>query len=243
VAARIGARPLLRGLELLAERARLDLAPRPRRAATGGRRGARADPARASRGPRPPRQGTDEPPDRRRLVISVKTVGIHVSQILCKPDVPTRVKAARSRTGSPRIGPRPPGSPLSKVRDCFAHERASRDRRGRRRLGRAASARRRAIGARPAPASVTRRQRRADCPYPCVSTLASACGVGAAALLLSPAWSSAALASERNRGCVPSRSSPCSGARLTSWSAPLGRRALTSTSGSERVGGVAEVDG
>jgi hypothetical protein len=50
-------------------------------------------------------------------------------------------------------------------------------------------------------------------------------------------------ASERNRGYVPSRSSPCSGARLRSWSAPLGRRALTSISGSERVGSVAEVDG
>jgi len=37
------------------------------------------------------------------------------------------------------------------------------------RLGRAASVRRRAIGARPAPASVTRQQRRADCPFPCVS--------------------------------------------------------------------------
>jgi hypothetical protein len=50
-------------------------------------------------------------------------------------------------------------------------------------LGRARSLRRRTIGARPAPASVKRQQRRADCPYPCVSTLASSCGVGAAALL------------------------------------------------------------
>jgi DNA-binding CsgD family transcriptional regulator len=51
------------------------------------------------------------------LVICVKTVGIPVSQILCKPDVPARVEAARSRTGSPRIGPtRPPGSPLRHAR-------------------------------------------------------------------------------------------------------------------------------
>jgi hypothetical protein len=91
VAARIGARPLLRELELLAERARLDLAPDPGGRRRGGRRSARAEPARA-RGPRPPRQGPDEPPDRRRGSSSAS-----------RPSGSTFRKSRASRTSPPAL--------------------------------------------------------------------------------------------------------------------------------------------
>ena len=96
VAARIGAQPLLHELELLAERARLDLdAPEA--------------------GPHHAKQGLEEPlgltPREAEvltlvargytnreiaatLVISVKTAGVHVSHILRKLDAPNRVEAA-----------------------------------------------------------------------------------------------------------------------------------------------------
>ena len=67
VAARIGARPLLRELELLAQRARLDLAPPPAafpEAEARPRGNPRPDPARGA-GPEPPRPRLHQPRDRR----------------------------------------------------------------------------------------------------------------------------------------------------------------------------------
>jgi DNA-binding CsgD family transcriptional regulator len=94
VAARVGARPLLREIELLAQRARLDPTPP-------------ADPATATHPLHTlgltPREAevlvllADGRTNREiaaELVISVKTVGVHVSHILRKLDAPTRIEAA-----------------------------------------------------------------------------------------------------------------------------------------------------
>jgi DNA-binding CsgD family transcriptional regulator len=95
VAAPIGARPLLRELELLAERARLELVPPEERP---GERHAIEEQlgltpreaevlALVARG-LTNREIADE------LVISVKTAGVHVSHILRKLDAPNRLEAA-----------------------------------------------------------------------------------------------------------------------------------------------------
>jgi DNA-binding CsgD family transcriptional regulator/tetratricopeptide (TPR) repeat protein len=96
VAARIGAAPLLRELELLAQRARLDLAP-PIAESHGGRR----DPEeilgltpREAEVLRLVARGYTNREIAATLVISVKTAGVHVSHILGKLDAPNRVEAA-----------------------------------------------------------------------------------------------------------------------------------------------------
>jgi hypothetical protein len=71
--------------------------------------------------------------------------------------------------------------PAPALRDTTRPRRRPR----RTRLGRGASARRRAIGAARAPASVVTQQRRADCPYPCTSALRSTSGKPAGVLPLS----------------------------------------------------------
>jgi DNA-binding CsgD family transcriptional regulator/tetratricopeptide (TPR) repeat protein len=90
-ASRIGARPLLRELSLLAERARLDLTPPPPIAAketfldlTPRETEVLTLVARGLTN----REIADE------LVISVKTAGVHVSHILRKLDAPNRLEAA-----------------------------------------------------------------------------------------------------------------------------------------------------
>jgi DNA-binding CsgD family transcriptional regulator/tetratricopeptide (TPR) repeat protein len=94
VAARIGANPLLRELELLAERARLDLAPpeaaSPRRGleATLGLTPREAEVLTLVARGYTNREIADA------LVISVKTASVHVSHILRKLDVPNRREAA-----------------------------------------------------------------------------------------------------------------------------------------------------
>jgi DNA-binding CsgD family transcriptional regulator/tetratricopeptide (TPR) repeat protein len=91
VTVRLGAAPLRRELELLAERARLDLAPPAAPAAAGDDLGLT------------PRErevldliarGLTNREIAGELVISTKTAAIHVSHILRKLDVPTRVEAA-----------------------------------------------------------------------------------------------------------------------------------------------------
>jgi DNA-binding CsgD family transcriptional regulator/SAM-dependent methyltransferase len=104
VAARIGAKPLLREIELLAQRARLDLAP-PQAAFPTGRDGPEEilglTPREAqvldllARGYTNREIAAD-------LVISVKTAGVHVSHILRKPGRPTGSRRLRSPTASPR---------------------------------------------------------------------------------------------------------------------------------------------
>ena len=95
VATRVGAEPLLRELELLAQRARLDLArpsrDRPREA--GLERAPRPHAAR-SRRPTLVARGYTNPEIAATLVISVKTASVHVSNILRKLDAPTGVEAA-----------------------------------------------------------------------------------------------------------------------------------------------------
>ena len=94
VAARIGANPLLRELELLAERARLDLAPpeaaSPRRGleATLGLTPREAEVLTLVARGYTNREIADA------LVISVKTASVHVSHILRKLDAPNRREAA-----------------------------------------------------------------------------------------------------------------------------------------------------
>jgi DNA-binding NarL/FixJ family response regulator len=91
VATRLGARPLLREIEMLAQRARLDLAP----------------PAAPSREPRPLgltsreaevlsllARGYTDREIAAALVISVKTASVHVSHILRKLGAPNRREAA-----------------------------------------------------------------------------------------------------------------------------------------------------
>ena len=108
IAARIGARPLLRELELLAQRARLDLAPPPPLFPE------------QKHGPEEilgltPREaqvlnllarGYTNREIAAALVISVKTVSVHVSHILRKLGAPTRLEAAATIS---RLAPPPSG--------------------------------------------------------------------------------------------------------------------------------------
>jgi predicted ATPase/DNA-binding CsgD family transcriptional regulator len=96
VAARIGARPLLRDLELLAERARLDLAP-PETASPDGRESLEET---LGLTPREAEvlalvaRGYTNREIAATLVISVRTAGVHVSHILRKLGAPNRLEAA-----------------------------------------------------------------------------------------------------------------------------------------------------
>ena len=96
VAARLGARPLLRELELLAERARLD--PTPLDAGPPEARQSMQEVLGLT-----PREaevltlvarGLTNREIAATLVISVKTAGVHVSHILRKLDAPNRLEAA-----------------------------------------------------------------------------------------------------------------------------------------------------
>jgi DNA-binding CsgD family transcriptional regulator/tetratricopeptide (TPR) repeat protein len=96
VAARLGARPLLRELELLAERARLEVAPPPT-ASPGGQ-----DSLEGLHGLTPREaevlalvaRGYTNREIAAELVISVRTAGVHVSHILRKLGAPNRLEAA-----------------------------------------------------------------------------------------------------------------------------------------------------
>jgi DNA-binding CsgD family transcriptional regulator/tetratricopeptide (TPR) repeat protein len=96
VAARIGAKPLVRELELLAQRARLDLAP-PDAESSDRRRGLEAS---LGLTPREAEvlslvaRGYTNREIAATLVISVKTASVHVSHILRKLDAPNRLEAA-----------------------------------------------------------------------------------------------------------------------------------------------------
>ncbi len=96
VAVRIGARPLAAELELLAQRARLDLAP----AVAGPPAGKRALEEVLGLTPREAdvlalvARGYTNREIATTLVISVKTAGVHVSHILRKLDAPNRLEAA-----------------------------------------------------------------------------------------------------------------------------------------------------
>jgi DNA-binding CsgD family transcriptional regulator len=96
VAARMRARPLMRELELLAERARLDLVP-PGEHPTGAGRGLEHE---LGLTPREAEvltlvaRGYTNREIAGALVISVKTASVHVSHILSKLDAPNRVEAA-----------------------------------------------------------------------------------------------------------------------------------------------------
>jgi DNA-binding CsgD family transcriptional regulator/tetratricopeptide (TPR) repeat protein len=96
VAARIGAKPLLRELELLAERARLELAPPE----TGSPDGRSALEETLGLTPREAEvlalvaRGLTNREIASELVISVKTASVHVSHILRKLDAPNRLEAA-----------------------------------------------------------------------------------------------------------------------------------------------------
>jgi DNA-binding CsgD family transcriptional regulator len=93
VATRLGAAPLQREVELLAERARLDLAP-PETEATDASPDTLGLTAREREVLELVARGLTNREIADTLVISVKTVGIHVSNILRKLGVPTRVEAA-----------------------------------------------------------------------------------------------------------------------------------------------------
>ena len=96
VAARIGAQPLAAELELLAQRARLDLAPPP----VGAPGAKRALEELLGLTPREAdvlalvARGYTNREIASTLVISVKTAGVHVSHILRKLDAPNRLEAA-----------------------------------------------------------------------------------------------------------------------------------------------------
>ena len=96
VAARIGARPLLRELELLAQRARLDPAP-PQPAFPKEKHGPAEIlglTAREAEVLNLLARGYTNREIAAALVISVKTVSVHVSHILRKLGVPNRLEAA-----------------------------------------------------------------------------------------------------------------------------------------------------
>ena len=109
VAARIGARPLLRELELLAQRARLDPAP-PQAASSAGKQGPEEIlglTAREAEVLKLVARGYTNREIAATLVISVKTVSVHVSHILRKLGAPNRLEAAAI---AHRLAP-PPGQP------------------------------------------------------------------------------------------------------------------------------------
>jgi DNA-binding CsgD family transcriptional regulator len=96
VAARIGAKPLLRELDLLAQRARLDLAP-PEAADSNVEQGleqALGLTPREAEVLRLVARGYTNREIAAALVISVKTASVHVSHILRKLDAPNRLEAA-----------------------------------------------------------------------------------------------------------------------------------------------------
>jgi DNA-binding CsgD family transcriptional regulator/tetratricopeptide (TPR) repeat protein len=110
VAARIGAKPLIRELELLAQRARLDLAP-PEAVCSKGKQGPEEF---LGLTPREAEvlnlvaHGYTNREIATTLVISVKTVSVHVSHILRKLGAPNRLEAAAI---AHRLGPPPVGQP------------------------------------------------------------------------------------------------------------------------------------
>jgi DNA-binding CsgD family transcriptional regulator/tetratricopeptide (TPR) repeat protein len=109
VAARIGARPLLRELELLAQRARLDPTP-PQAASSAGKQGPEEIlglTAREAEVLKLVARGYTNREIAATLVISVKTVSVHVSRILRKLGAPNRLEAAAI---AHRLAP-PPGQP------------------------------------------------------------------------------------------------------------------------------------
>ena len=96
VAVRLGARPLLRELEFLADRARLDLASQVA-VAREGRRGledALGLTAREAEVLTLVARGYTNREIAGTLVITVKTASVHVSHILRKLDAPNRLEAA-----------------------------------------------------------------------------------------------------------------------------------------------------
>lgn len=108
IAARIGARPLLRELELLAQRARLDLTPPPApfpREKHGSEEILGLTPREAQVLNLLARGYTNRE-IAAALVISVKTVSVHVSHILRKLGAPNRLEAAATIS---RLAPPPSG--------------------------------------------------------------------------------------------------------------------------------------
>ena len=96
VAARIGAKPLLQELELLAQRARLDLAP-PQLASPAGKHGPKEILGLTSREAEVLTllaRGYTNREIAATLVISIKTASVHVSHILRKLGAPNRLEAA-----------------------------------------------------------------------------------------------------------------------------------------------------
>jgi DNA-binding CsgD family transcriptional regulator/tetratricopeptide (TPR) repeat protein len=94
VARRLGARPLLRELELLAERARLDPAPVPDRPPPDGLAEQLGLTAREAEVLALVARGLTNREIAAELVISAKTASVHVSHILHKLDAPNRREAA-----------------------------------------------------------------------------------------------------------------------------------------------------
>jgi DNA-binding CsgD family transcriptional regulator/tetratricopeptide (TPR) repeat protein len=110
IAARIGASPLLRELELLAQRARLDPAP-PQAASPMAKQGAEEIPgltAREAEVLKLVARGYTNREIAATLVISVKTASVHVSHILRKLGAPNRLEAAAI---AHRLAPPPAGPP------------------------------------------------------------------------------------------------------------------------------------
>ena len=110
VAARLGARPLLRELELLAERARLDLAPPPgdARDEGGDLEESLGLTPRETEVLRLVARGYTNREIAEMLVISVKTAGVHVSHIL-------RKLGARNRREAAAIAHRLPTQPVAQA--------------------------------------------------------------------------------------------------------------------------------
>ena len=94
MAARIGAQPLLRELELLAERARLDLAPPDARPPKQDLEQLLGLTPREAEVLALVARGLTNREIAAALVISVKTASVHVSHILRKLDAPNRREAA-----------------------------------------------------------------------------------------------------------------------------------------------------
>jgi DNA-binding CsgD family transcriptional regulator/tetratricopeptide (TPR) repeat protein len=94
VAQRLGARPLLRELELLAKRARLDLEPLPTGPSRDGLTEQLGLTPRESEVLALVARGLTNREIADTLVISVKTASVHVSHILRKLDAPNRLEAA-----------------------------------------------------------------------------------------------------------------------------------------------------
>jgi DNA-binding CsgD family transcriptional regulator len=116
VTARMGAKPLLRELELLAQRARLDLAP-PQPATSYGKHGPAEIlglTAREAEVLDLLARGYTNREIAARLVISVKTASVHVSHILRKLGAPNRLEAAAI---AHRLAPPPARQPEPSTSD------------------------------------------------------------------------------------------------------------------------------